>query len=148
MPESHDMLVVKCTISNIRTGATMTKPFHVDSGCSADLMLLSADIDALGIIPFGEPAMGCQADGSSVKLVNYEQVNITLTFDDGKTTATTTATPTIIDLKDSTIQLASAELTVSAETAESRLLGYSPLYRLGLKLDYRNHRLVKIIRRV
>ncbi len=110
----------------------------VDGGFTEDLILQQSDIVKLQV---GNPT-SCitmsMANGSVVSYNIYPPVTMTLTLTDG-TFVQANLIPQVL------VRPPDEEPMVERE---ERLVGYNGMFKLGLKQDFRNHKLVRRTRRV
>jgi hypothetical protein len=145
-------LVVNAVIINIQSGESIEVPLHVDGGCEvAELVLLPEDILALNFSsePFST-IQACQADGSTILITEYAtKVLVELRTDTSEVwTASLEASVVNAPLVTNS-ELPSPELHgVPGVDDTSRLLGYGGLNRFGLKQDFYQHKLVKVLRKL
>jgi len=142
-------LVVNAVITNKQSGECIEVPLHVDGGCEvAELVLLPEDILALNLC--GEPLMsnGRQADGSVVLIAEYERVLVELQTDTSEVWGASLNASTVSAPLATNSELASPIIHgVPGFDDTSRLLGYGGLTRIGVKQDFRHHKLVKVLRK-
>ena len=117
---------------------TITRTVVVNGGFTEDLTLEPADIIALGL---GDPVRQVPlslAEHTPVLYDEYRYVSLTLTFSDG-TTESAFLTPLVF---------VAPPTSVPVVNSEERLVGYSGMHRLGLKQDFRTHRLIRRTKRI
>lgn len=165
-----EQLIVKVTVTNIETGASILVPVLIDSGCDlAALLLVPGDITQLQIKASGthDAMLG---DGSTWTLTHYENIRLIVNFDDGSVVTTDSLSPAVItspsllstsiaswgaghhnphyspeeDNSTQSHRPLSAQPAVLSEN--TRILGYEALRRLGLKQDYVSNTLQKLKR--
>ena len=133
---STNEMMCEATISN--GDISLPRVVVVDGGFSDDLILELKDINELQL---GSPVRRASfklADNSFVEYDFYAPVTLTLTLTDGSSVS--------CELNPQVLIRPSDEVAV-VESAE-RLVGYQGMYKLDLKQDFRNHRLVRRTHRV
>ncbi len=100
----------------------------------------------LGIIATGEQREDYLVDGSVVQFAEYNRIHIALSFDDG--TIVTAKVDPVVCVIPPTSGPAVGTHGIPVTEENSRLLGYGAMTRLGLKQDFKMHKLVKYIARV
>lgn len=105
-----------------------------------DLVIETDDAILLGLSTAGV-SLAVFADGTKCKMVEYETVNVSIGFYDGSMVTRPVrpvAFPRPVE------EPPNKDFVV----APQRFLGYPVLFSMGLKQDYKQHRLVSFIRRV
>lgn len=146
-------LVVNAIITNKKSGESIEVPLHVDGGCEvAELVLLQKDVVALNISTDNTMLTeGVQADGSFVVVTEYERVLVELQTDTGDVWSASLEAAVISAPPPATTSEVSSSTVLTGVPGvddTSRLLGYGGLNRFGLKQDFIQHKLVKVIRKV
>jgi hypothetical protein len=111
----------------------ITLPIIIDSGCQEELTLERADIEALNL-PQVDTRNVRYPDGSSGNVTVYEAVTVELSLSD-----------------DSIVQTSVVPVSpqqIGDHVGTERILGYPPLDKMNLQLDFRGKKLVKQIRRI
>ena len=140
-------LIVNAVITNKDSGERIKVPLHVDGGCEvAELVLLEEDILALNLRCEPSLSNARQSDGSVVVIAEYDKVLVELQTDTGEVwgaslNASTVRAPPLATNSES----ASPIIGVSGVDDTSRLLGYGGISRLGVRQDFRQHKLVKVL---
>lgn len=137
-------LIIKIKIENQANNASIIENVLVDGGCEVTPLLLHyKDIQVLGLTPRGPTISTLLGDHQHVReMEQFSEVKVTLTFDDGEEISSTFYPACFIP---STIDTAPTHTIVGDD---ERILGYPALFGLGLKQDYKNHRLIKALRRI
>jgi predicted aspartyl protease len=130
---------MKCEIRVISGDFSITVPVVTASGCQEDLVLEPQDIQDLQLNLAESRRVG-YADGSTGIAQLYGDVVIELTLTDGNVVRASVA-PVLFE------QTQNPDV-VGVPTIPQRLLGFRALYKLNLKLDFRNNMLTKRIRRI
>lgn len=99
---------------------------------------------ALRLNPTGKTLTGEQIDGSIVQAIEYERVLIELTPESNEVWATSVH-PVVLTAPNMETNAAPGVLAV---IDTSRLLGHGGIYRLGLKQEFVQCKLVKVLRRI
>ena len=121
-------------LENLDSGVSISVEVIVDSGCQFPLTLDDDDILTLGLGLSTATGRTTLPDGSIAPLQYYRAVQLTLTLNDGSI-AQAILNPLVIT-KDET------EDAIGVN-AHERLIGFPSMDMLGLKLDFRNKKLVR-----
>ena len=136
-------VIVQVTIRNPANGSEITRPFLVDGGNEAVPVLLHpSDVAPLNLTATGTLS-ALMADRSSCEIRTTPHVDVELTFDDGSMVSA--VLPAVFFPPAHTAEAAAAP-GVMAE--DERILGYDALRVLGLKQDYKTHRVIRALRRM
>lgn len=141
-----EQLVVRADIINMKNGQAINVPMLVDCGCEgADIVLVPDDITRLGLdrsIKHPEQSI-IQPDGSLVMMQFFQEVTVTLSFNDGSTVSGD-AHPQVFPPRE---EIGPDDTSV-VPALDERIIGYSVLRRMGLKQDFKKHCLIRAIRRI
>lgn len=107
----------------------------VDTGCQEYIILAQSDVETLGLVRKRQSII-ILADGSETRCWRYSTVDFIIALSDG-TEASATLAPVVME------QATSDTAEASAGAAIERLLGYPGIDLLNLKVDPRNHRLIR-----
>ena len=105
-----------------------------------DLVLETDDAVLLGLSTVGISSV-VLADGRKREMVEYEAVNVSIGFYDGST-VTRSVRP--VAFSRTTLEPSNKDFVAVPQ----RLLGYPVLLSMGIKQDYKQHRLVRFVRRL
>jgi hypothetical protein len=124
---------MSCAFTITNGDKTITVDVVVDSGCQEELLLEARDIESLGLTDVVRQEDVIMPDNSICSTNIYKAVSVVLTLSDG-TTAAASVTPCCF--------AKSTEAVEGVPTA-MRLAGYTTMMVLGLKLDFKAHKLVR-----
>ncbi len=125
-----------CKIRVIHGDLSIDIDVIADSGCQEELALEEADIGRLNLLPVGTHDV-VYPDGSTGPATIYGNVTVEVTLSDGSIVRAEVV-PSVLERVSDGVGLIGTE----------RILGYSALDKLNLKLDFRKKMLVKRIRRI
>jgi predicted aspartyl protease len=138
MSSSTNEMVCQATLTN--GSISVSRVVVVDGGFTEDLILQPSDIEDLQLGPPLSRMSSELADRSLVYYDVYAPLTLTLALTDGSSVSCE-MTPQVLVRPPDEVPV------VEVESAE-RLVGYNGMFKLGLKQDFRNHRLVRRTRRV
>lgn len=128
-----------CSIVVSRGDISITIPVIVDSGCQESLILERVDLEQLRLEQWESRSIQ-YPDGSVGQAEVYDEVNVSLTLSDGSSVETSVV-PIYLIPSHTIPEAAGVE-------GSERILGFPAMDKLNLKLDFRNKKLVKRIRRI
>ncbi len=133
----------ECLVSiKAKNGKEINVTALVDGGCEgAELVLLDEDVAQLGI-PIVDTAQVGTVDMNAppIKVKVYEDVIITIRFSDGSF-AHANVSPIVMPSP-------VADAQVGVVVSGKRLAGYGAMFKLGVKQDFKSHKLVRLVRKL
>ena len=113
-------------------------PVIADSGSQFQLLLESTDVTSLGFTDPTRTQIAEMPNGEAANVAVYGNVMLILSFDDG----TTVSGEVLV----SVLQQPTTPDPVAGVPGTERILGFPALSLLGVKLDFKRRKLVRLLR--